>query len=138
MQFMEEMYAMSIGIHTAGVLLLIGIIVMNWVHLARANDIRVYAKQMRIVMPISSSLIFLILFTGAVMMAAKHLSFTLENIVMILFAIAMIVLEAKRYGSLKHINLKAPQAFPRYKSRVYRFFGIELAMNVIMSIWMLM
>ncbi len=136
MQFMEEMYAMSIGIHNGGVLLLIGIIVMNWVHLMRANDIRVYAKQMRIVMPVSSSLIFLILFTGMVMMAAKHLSFTLENIVMILFAVAMVVLEARRYGSLKHINLKAEKAFANYKTKTYRLFGAELAMNVVMSLWM--
>jgi len=136
MQFMEEMYAMSIGIHNGGVLLLIGIIVMNWVHLIRANDIRIYAKQMRIIMPISSSLIFLILFTGAVMMAAKHLSFTVENIIMILFGVVMIILEAKRYGSLKHINLKAPHAFENYKRRVYRLFSAELAMNVVMSLWM--
>ncbi|RUM62144.1 MAG: hypothetical protein DSZ03_07355 [Sulfurimonas sp.] len=134
---MEEMYAMSIGIHNGGVLLLIGIIVINWVHLLRASNIRNYARQMRIMMPISSSLIFLILFTGAVMMAAKHLSFTLENVVMILFAVLLIVLEAKRYGSLKHINLKAQNAFVDYKRRAYRIFGVELAMNVVMSVWML-
>ncbi len=136
MQFMEEMYAMSIGIHNAGVLILIGIIVMNWVHLMRAEDIRVYARQMRIMMPVSSSFIFLILFTGMVMMAAKHLSFTLENIAMILFAVAMVVLEAKRYGSLKHINLKADNAFAIYKEKTYRLFGAELTMNVLMSLWM--
>ncbi len=133
---MEEMYSMSIGIHNVGVLLLIGVIVINLVHLIRANDIKKYAKQMRIMMPISSSLIFLILFTGMVMMAAKHLSFTVENNVMIAFAIAMIILEAKRYGSLKHINLKAQNAFGNYKLKVKKLLFIELGMNISISIWM--
>ncbi len=133
---MKEMYSMSIGIHDVGVLLLVGVIVINLVHLIRANDIKKYAKQMRVMMPISSSLIFLIIFTGMVMMAAKHLSFTVENIVMIVFAIAMIVLEAKRYGSLKHINLEAQNVFDNYKIKIKKLLFIELGMNVLISIWM--
>jgi hypothetical protein len=134
---MEEMYSMSIGIHDVGVLLLVGIIVMNFVHLHSAKDLKKYAKQMRIMMPFSSSMIFLIIFTGMVMMAAKHLSFTLQNIVMIVFAVAMIVLEAKRYGSLKHINFRAENAFKEYKTKAKKLLYIELGMNVMMSIWML-
>ncbi|MEA2110644.1 MAG: hypothetical protein U9P71_01215 [Campylobacterota bacterium] len=135
---MNEMYAMSIDIHDVGVLLLVGIILMNMVHVKRAKELRRYAKQMRIMMPFSSSMIFLILFTGMVMMAAKHLSFTIENIVMILFAIAMIIFEAKRYGSLKHINFRAEGAFETYKGVAIKILLIELAMNSVISIWMLM
>ncbi len=135
---MEEMYSMSIGIHDVGVLLLVGIIVMNMVHVKSAKELNKYAKQMRIMMPFSSSMIFLILFTGMVMMAAKHLSFTIENIVMIVFSIAMIVFEAKRYGSLKHINFRAEGAFETYKGVAIKILFIELAMNVLMSAWMLM
>jgi hypothetical protein len=133
---MEEMYSMSIGIHDVGVLLLIGIIVVNVVHLMRAKVLKTYAKQMRIMMPFSSSMIFIILFTGMVMMAAKHLAFTVENVLMILFAVAMIVLEAKRYGSLKHLNLKLEGAFEIYKAKSKKLLFIELGMNVVMSLWM--
>lgn len=89
-------------------------------------------------MPISGSLIALILFTGAVMMAAKHLEFTIANIAMIVIAIVMIILEAKRYKTLKRkTDITQEDAFGEYKQKAFRFLGIEMALLVSMSIWMM-
>ena len=93
---MEAMYKTGLNIHYFGVIVLMGVVVFNIVMLSLSHHIIRYAKRMRIVMPISGSLIALILFTGAVMMAAKHLEFTFANIAMIVIAIVMIILEAKR------------------------------------------
>ena len=86
---MDAMYTMGLNIHYFGVIVLMGVVVFNIMMLALSHHIVRYAKRMRIVMPISGSLIALILFTGAVMMAAKHLHFTFANSAMIAIAIVM-------------------------------------------------
>ncbi|MEA1915952.1 MAG: hypothetical protein U9N42_00320 [Campylobacterota bacterium] len=133
---MNEMYALGLQIHDVGVWVLVGVVVINVLMLQSADDLRVYAKRMRIFMPISSSLIFLILFTGMVMMAAKHLSFTIENIFMIIFIFAMMYLEAKRYATLKHINLNIVDVLKTYKKKAMTILAVEFSMLVVMSIWM--
>ena len=135
---MNEMYSMGIGIHDAGVSLLVAMIVFNMALLLRADDIRVYARRMRILMPLSASAIAVIIFTGAVTMAAKRLDFSLENIIMIIFSVVLIVLEAKRYKSLKRSNPDAPNAFDAYKARAMKLMGIALGGTVLISVWMLL
>ncbi len=133
---MDEMYSMSIDIHSFGIIFLLLIVLFNLLLLFRASDIFAYAKRMRRLMPLSGSMLALILFTGAIMMAAKHLSFTLENILMILFAVIIIVLEGKRYGSLKHMDLAQTDAFSIYKRKAYRLLFIELGLILPISFWM--
>jgi len=89
---MEAMYTMGLEIHTVGVIVLMGVVMFNIMMLALSKQVIRYAKRMRIVMPISASLIALILLTGMIMMAAKHLHFTLANDAMIIVGIVMIVL----------------------------------------------
>ncbi len=84
---MEALYTMGLEIHTVGVVVLMGVVMFNIAMLAFSKQIVMYAKRMRIVMPISSSLIALVLFTGSIMMAAKHLEFTLANIAMIVLGL---------------------------------------------------
>jgi hypothetical protein len=135
---MEAMYKTGLNIHYFGVIVLMGVVVFNIVMLSLSHHIIRYAKRMRIVMPISGSLIALILFTGAVMMAAKHLEFTLANIAMIVIAIVMIILEAKRYKTLKRrTDITQEGAFSEYKQKAFRFLGIEMALLVSMSVWMM-
>ncbi|MDD4884643.1 hypothetical protein [Sulfuricurvum sp.] len=135
---MEAMYTTGINIHYFGVMVLMGVVLFNIIMLALSKHIIQYAKRMRIVMPISGSLIALILFTGAVMMAAKHLHFTLSNIAMITIAIVMIILEAKRYKTLKRrTDITQENAFSEYKKKAFRFLGIEMAMLGVMTIWMM-
>ncbi|MDD2781196.1 hypothetical protein [Sulfuricurvum sp.] len=136
---MEAMYTTGLNIHYFGVIVLMGVVVFNIVMLSLSHHIIRYAKRMRIVMPISGSLIALILFTGAVMMAAKHLAFTFSNIAMIIIAIVMIILEAKRYKTLKRrTDITQEGAFVEYKKKAFRFLGIEMVMLLGMSIWMML
>ena len=135
---MEAMYKTGLNIHYFGVVVLMGVVLFNIMMLALSHHVIRYAKRMRIVMPISSSFIALILFTGAVMMAAKHLSFTLANVAMIVIAIVMIILEAKRYKTLKRkTDITQEGAFAEYKKKAFRFLGIEMSLLLVMSIWMM-
>lgn len=135
---MEAMYTMGLEIHYVGVIVLMGVVLFNIVMLSLSNHVVRYAKRMRIVMPISASLIALILLTGSIMMAAKHLHFTVANIAMIIVAIVMIVLEAKRYKTLKRrTDITQEGAFELYKRKAFRFLGIEAALLLAISVWMM-
>jgi len=135
---METLYTMGLEIHTVGVVVLMGVVMFNIAMLAFAKQIVMYAKRMRIVMPISSSLIALVLFTGSIMMAAKHLEFTLANLVMIVAGIVMIVLEIKRYKTLKYkSNIHSENPLGEYKPKAFRYLGIEMAILILLSIWMM-
>ncbi len=131
------MYALSIVIHNAGVVILVGMIAVNMLLLLRAVEIRPYVKRMRVLMPVSASMIAVIIFTGMVMMAAKRLDFSVENIVMILFSILLIVLEAKRYKGLKRTDPTAPEGFAEYKRKAMKLMGIALGGSLLIAGWML-
>ena len=131
------MYAAGLNIHYFGVIVLMGVVLFNIVMLALSQQVVRYAKRMRIVMPISASLIAMILFTGAVMMAAKQLAFNASNVAMIAVAVVMIVLEAKRYKTLKRrTDISKEGAFEGYKAKAFRFLGIEMALLGLMTGWM--
>jgi hypothetical protein len=135
---MEAMYTMGLEIHTVGVIVLMGVVMFNITMLALSNQVIRYAKRMRIVMPISASLIALILLTGMIMMAAKHLHFTLANDAMIVVGIVMIVLEAKRYKTLKRrTDITQEGAFALYKRKAFRYLGIEMALLLSVTLWMM-
>lgn len=129
------MYQMGINIHYIGVLALIAVVVMNLFTLKMSSDIVVYSKKMRLLMPISSSLLALIIFTGVVMMAAKHLDFTLQNIVMILFSLLYIALDIYRYKLLK---ASAKDAFKTYAFTAYKLFAFELITLLLITLWMVL
>lgn len=135
---METMYTTGLNIHYFGVVMLLGIISFNATLLLFSKDIILYAKRMRIAMPLSAIFIALILFTGSVMMAAKNLSFTLPNSVMIVIGIVMIILEAKRYKTLKRkTDISMSNAFEIYKQKAFKFLGIEFFLVLFMMVWML-
>jgi len=135
---MEALYIMGLEIHTVGIIMLIGVVMFNITMLALSNQVVRYAKRMRIVMPISASLIALILLTGAIMMAAKHLHFSLANDAMIVVSIVMIVLEAKRYKTLKRrTDITQEGAFALYKRKAFRYLGIEMALLLGVTLWMM-
>jgi len=135
---MEALYTLGLEIHTVGVLVLMGIVGFNILMLALSTQVIRYAKRMRIIMPISASLIALVLFTGATMMAAKHLEFTLLNLIMIVAGIVMIVLEAKRYKTLKRrTDIQNIDAFTGYKRKAFRYLGIEMVILVALTAWMM-
>ena len=135
---MEALYATGLEIHFVGVVVLLAVVMFNIIMLALSHQIIRYAKRLRIVMPISFSLIIITAFTGIIMMAAKHLNFSLANIAMIMLSVIFIILEIKRYKILKYeTDIKQEGAFNEYKQKAFRLLGIEMLLLMVMSIWML-
>lgn len=136
---MEALYTAGLEIHFVGVVVLLSVVMFNILMLALSRQIIRYAKRLRIVMPISSLLITITIFTGIVMMGAKHLDFSLANSAMIVLSILFVVLEIKRYKILKHeTNIKQKNAFVQYKKKAFQLLGIQMALLVVMSAWMLL
>ena len=134
---MNEMYNMSIVTHYYSVMGVLGVILVNVLMLLKATNISSYKRFMTLFMPIGSIGIGTVVFTGVIMMAAKHLDFSIENILMIIFAIAMIVLEAKRSSRLKYLNSKEENALELYKKYAFNILKIEVLMTISISAWML-
>ncbi|WP_321779299.1 hypothetical protein [Sulfurimonas sp.] len=133
---MNEMYDMSIVTHNFGVFGILGMIFIHLFMLLRADDIKKYARFMLLFMPIGITTIGTVIFTGVIMMAAKHLDFTIENIIMIIFAIALIVLENKRSKSLQKLDKRDAYSLEYYKAGAYRIFAMEIFLTLSISIWM--
>ena len=133
---MNEMYNMGLDLHSIGAIAFLVVIFMNLFLLISAKELAKYKRSMSIVfVPFSLVIFGLVLFTGVIMMAAKHLDFTIENIVMIVLSIIFIVLETKRIKSLKYINVNKERAFDGYKTYARKILQIEFIMVLIISIW---
>ena len=133
---MNEMYNMSIVSHYYSVIGILVVILANIWMLNSANNIANYQRQMRIFTPMGSMAIGGIIFTGVIMMAAKHLDFTIENILMIVFAVAIIVLEVKRAQGLKYLNPKVENALENFKTVAIKFLFAEVLLTMSISVWM--
>ncbi len=134
---MNEMYSMGLSIHSIGAIGLLVVVFLNIVMLMQANDLYKYRRKMSIVlMPLSSMAIGVAVFTGVVMMAAKHLDFTVENIVMIVISVVLIVLEAKRAKMLRFLNVKKERALEAYKPFGLKILYIEFVLILLVSLWM--
>ena len=134
---MNEMYDMSIVTHYYSVIGMLVVIFINFMMLRGATDIKVYQKSNSIFMPMGLMALGFVIFTGVVMMAAKHLDFTVENIIMIVFSVIFIVLESRRSKLLKRLNKQREDALETYKKDVYKIFIYELVLVVTISAWML-
>lgn len=135
---MNEMYNMSIDFHDLGVLGMMAVIAINMLVLLRTKEAAGYIKKLQIyINPASSTMIGAVIFTGIIMMAAKHLDFTIANIAMIIASVAVIVLEVKRTRLWKQIDIRTETGFGLYKAKVTKMLGIELAITAVIGIWML-
>jgi membrane protein implicated in regulation of membrane protease activity len=130
------MYDMSIVTHNYGVIGILGTILVNMIVLQRATDIRKYARTMTLVMPLIMMVIGTILFTGVIMMAAKHLDFTIENIIMIAFVIVLVVLENRRSKKLRYTDPRKDGALEGHKAEAFKIFQLEILITLSISIWM--
>ncbi len=77
--------------------------------------------------PFGSVMLASAIFTGVVMMAAKHLDFSIQNIVMIVVSLVLIALEVKRSKALRYIK---QEELNTYKKTAYTILGIELVLLV--------
>jgi len=128
---------MGIVTHYYGVVAVIGVIVLNLYKLYSAKSIVDYKRFNSLFNPIGSTFIGSVIFTGVLMMAAKHLDFTIPNILMIIIAIYVIVLEVKRSKKLKFIRNDDLEKFALYKIEVYKLLSIQTILIVLISAWML-
>ncbi|MDA3945086.1 MAG: hypothetical protein PF439_00180 [Helicobacteraceae bacterium] len=133
---MNTMYNMSLSIHEVGVLLLVVIFLASLWQLDRADEVIPYLRKMRIQSPLILMAMFLPIFTGMVMMAAKHLEFTIPNIAMIILSIVLIFFEIKRSRPLKYASIAEEGAFNRYKRDAQKILVSEIALIILISLWM--
>lgn len=133
---MNEMYDMSIVTHNWGVMSVLGVIFINIFMLFGIKNLAKYTRAVSLFTPIVGTTIGIVIFTGVVMMAAKHLDFSVQNIVMIIFAIILIYLEVKRSLRLKELNKKEVTAFESYKSYALKIFVLEILVILSISLWM--
>ena len=132
---MNYMYTMSINVHNYSVILLLVLIGLNFILLLRAKDVLSYRKKAAFVTPTIAVVLASILFTGTIMMAAKHLDFTIANIAMIVFGVAFIFLEVKRVKPLKHLK-NLPHAIPLYRDYAKKVLLAEFLIILAVSLWM--
>jgi len=133
---MNEMYDMGIVTHNWGVMLVLGVIFINIFMLFGIKNIAKYKRAMLLFTPIAATAIGTVIFTGVVMMAAKHLEFTIENIAMILFAVILIYLERKRAKALKNSSQKDSGSFKEFKSYAFKILLLEIFVTLSISTWM--
>ncbi|RUM65053.1 MAG: hypothetical protein DSZ04_00875 [Sulfurimonas sp.] len=134
---MNEMYSLGLSIHSVVALAILGVIFMNLFLLISNNDLKKYKRLHSIVLwPLTFSVLGVIVFTGITMMAAKHLDFSLSNIIMILITIIYIVLEVKRVKSLKYLSDTKEHALNAYKPMARTILQIEFILILLLSLGM--
>ncbi len=134
---MNEMYNMGLSLHSVGAGAILMAIFMNLFLLISYTDLKKYKRIHSIVLwPITFTVLGFVIFTGTIMMAAKHLDFTFANIIMIIISIVYIVLEVKRVKSLKYLSTTKDHAFNAYKPMARTILQVEFFMMVIISLGM--
>ena len=135
---MNEMYNMSIVTHNFSVLVVLMVIGVNFYKILRATEVQAYRKFNMLFNPIGATILGSVIFTGIIMMAAKHLDFTIANIIMIVFALVLIVLEVKRSKALRFIMNNDLEAFMVYKKYSQKILFSEFIISIIIYIGMLL
>ena len=131
------MYSMGLSIHSFGTVALLGVIFLNVLLLRGAKDLKRYKRGMSIfLMPLSFTAIGVPIFSGTIMMAAKHLDFTLENVVMIIISVVLIILEAKRSKILKYLDPNKGNSLDIYKPFGLNILYAEMVVTFAISVWM--
>jgi len=130
------MYLMSLQLHFGLVLVWMGVIAFNAAMVQFAVRAPESVRRARIVMPFSVMAIAAVAFTGTVMMAAKRLDFTLENVAMIVVTVILIVLEARRYKTVRRLRTKMADALALYRPYALKLLGAELGLTMLMTLWM--
>jgi hypothetical protein len=134
---MNEMYSMGLDLHSIGAGAILAIIFLNLFILMSYKELKKYKRVSSIVLqPLTFATLGLIIFTGVIMMAAKHLDFTFANIVMIIISLIYIALEVKRVKSLRYLSEKKEHAFNAYKPLARTILQVEFVMVLLIALWM--
>ncbi|WP_457747940.1 hypothetical protein [Sulfurimonas sp.] len=134
---MNEMYSMGLDLHSLSAVATLVMIFINLFLLISSKELAKYKRANALYwMPLEITLVGSLLFTGIVMMAAKHLDFTIENIAMILVGIVFIILEVKRLKALKYLSTTKDHALNVYKPFARTILQVEFILVFVMSLWM--
>ncbi|WP_297482706.1 hypothetical protein [Sulfurimonas sp.] len=134
---MNEMYNMGLSLHSWSAVAVLVMIFINLYILISAKELAKYKRVNSLyLVPLQITVLGTLLFTGIVMMAAKHLHFSIENIVMIILGVVLIVLEAKRLKALKYLSTKKEHALEVYKPFSRTILQVEFGLVLLMSLWM--
>jgi hypothetical protein len=123
---MNEMYTMSQSIHIYSVIALIVVLLMMIAMHKVKGDFDKFVKNIKIAMVFHLSLLGFVVLTGTVMMAAKHLSFTPANLLMIVSVFIIIALEIKRNKALVKVIRFKTMSKESYKRVGFRYQSVEL------------
>ena len=128
---------MGLGLHSFGAVAMLGVIFINLFVLISAKDLKKYRRIHALYLnPLMIIVLGALLFTGVIMMAAKHLEFSFANIVMIVLGVVLIILEAKRGKALKHLSASKEHALYVYKPFARTLLQIEFILVLAISLWM--
>ena len=127
---MNYMYHFGIMAHYYSALGILVVILFNMYKIQRATNLQKLRRFMTIFTPMGSVMLGSVVFTGVIMMAAKHLEFTWQNNLMIAIALVFIVLEVKRAKRLRFLMQKELDS---YKQFAFVLLSIEAAMVVVVS-----
>ena len=134
---MNEMYNMGLSLHSWSAVAVLVMIFINLYILISAKELAKYKRVNSLyLVPLEITVLGTLLFTGVVMMAAKHLHFSIENVIMIILGVIIIVLEAKRLKSLKYLSTKKEHALEVYKPFSRTILQAEFILVLLMSLWM--
>ncbi len=134
---MNEMYNMGLSLHSWSAVAVLAVIFLNLFVLISSDNLAKYKRMNALyLLPLVITVLGGLIFTGMVMMAAKHLAFSVENIIMIVLAVVLIVLEAKRLKGLKYLSTTKEHAFNVYKPFGRTILQIEFVIVLLMSLWM--
>jgi len=136
---MNEMYTMGLSLHSFGSVAILVVIFMNLFLLISTKELKKYKRINAIfLIPLTWTIFGLVIFTGTIMMAAKHLEFTFENIVMIFLSLVFIVLERKRIKALSFLNDSKERVFDGYRPFARRILQVEFILVLLIAFWMWM
>jgi len=123
---MYEMYEMSQSIHIYSVIALV-VVLLLMIAMHKVNgDFDKFVKNIKIAMVFHLTLLGFVVLTGTVMMAAKHLSFSPANLLMIVSVFIITALEIKRNKALVKVIKSKAMSEESYKRLGFRYQSIEL------------
>jgi len=134
---MNEMYSTGLSLHSITTVAILAVIFLNLFFLMSMNDLKEYKRRNSIFLqPLTFTTYGVTIFTGIIMMAAKHLDFSFANIIMIIISVVFIVLEVKRLKSLKYLSMTKEHAFNAYKPIARTILQVEFILILLLSLGM--
>jgi len=127
---MDEMLQMSQNLHIYSVIALISIVVLMIISHKVSSDFKAFTKLIKILMIFHLSFLAAVVLTGAILMAAQHLSLTPANLIMIVAVFIVAGLEIKRNKALAQVIKFNLMPKMTYIKLGYKYLLLELVLLI--------